>query len=80
MDTVGFITDLPHELVDSFKTTLEEVFYADILLHIVDVSNPSFQFQRKTVYSVLDDIFPKEAGKSENSYKDKIVMKKIFFL
>lgn len=71
VDTIGFITDLPHELVESFKSTLEEVFYSDILIHVIDVSNPSFQFQRKVVYNVLDEIFPKE--KSNLSYHSKTV-------
>ena len=71
VDTIGFITDLPHELVDSFKSTLEEIFYSDILIHVIDVSNPSFQFQRKVVYDVLDKIFPKE--KSNQGYNGKIV-------
>lgn len=76
VDTVGFITDLPHELVDSFKSTLEEVFYSDILIHVIDVSNPSFQFQRKVVYNVLDEIFPKE--KSDQNYHGKIVKINLF--
>lgn len=71
VDTIGFITDLPHELVDSFKSTLEEVFYSDILLHVIDVSNPSFQFQRNVVYKVLDEIFPKDKNGSE--YENRIV-------
>jgi GTP-binding protein HflX len=69
IDTIGFITDLPHELVNSFKSTLEEVFHSDVLLHIIDVSNPSFQFQRKVVYNVLDEIFPN----GKESYKNRIV-------
>lgn len=68
LDTVGFITDLPHELVESFKTTLEEVFYADILIHVIDVSNPAYSFQRKAVYNVLDEIFPKD-----NNYKNRLI-------
>lgn len=71
VDTIGFITDLPHELVESFKSTLEEVFFSDILLHIIDISNPSFQYQRKVVYGVLDEIFPKDKGQA--GYKHKIV-------
>lgn len=68
LDTVGFITDLPHELVESFKSTLEEVFYADLLVHVVDVSNPNYEHQRKTVYSILDEIFPKN-----KNYKEKLI-------
>ena len=41
MDTIGFISDLPHELVASFESTLGEVLDADLLLHIRDISNPN---------------------------------------
>jgi GTP-binding protein HflX len=44
MDTVGFISHLPHNLVESFKSTLEEIHHADILVHVRDASNPSFEF------------------------------------
>ena len=44
MDTVGFISHLPHSLVESFKSTLDEVHFADILIHVRDVANPSFEF------------------------------------
>ena len=44
MDTVGFISHLPHSLVESFKTTLDEVHFADILVHVWDVANPNFEF------------------------------------
>lgn len=56
MDTVGFISHLPHSLVESFKSTLDEVHYADILLHVRDVANPSFEFQKESVFKVLWDI------------------------
>ncbi len=55
-DTVGFIQKLPTDLVAAFKATLEEVAEADVLLHVVDVSNPHVLAQAITVYSVLDDI------------------------
>ena len=42
-DTVGFVSDLPHELVTAFRSTLEEICEADLLLHVVDISNPSFE-------------------------------------
>ncbi len=42
-DTVGFIRKLPHHLVEAFKATLEELTYADLLLHVIDVSNPQWQ-------------------------------------
>lgn len=52
-DTVGFIHDLPHHLIESFKTTLEEVKEADLLLHVVDVSHPNFRQLKDAVDSVL---------------------------
>ena len=59
-DTVGFVSDLPHELVAAFRATLEEVVEADVILHVVDISNPDWQVQKQDVFSVLaglvDDI------------------------
>ena len=55
-DTVGFIRKLPHQLVESFKATLEEVVEADILLHVVDVSRSSAAEQIKAVNEVLSEI------------------------
>lgn len=55
-DTVGFIRKLPHHLVESFKSTLDEVREADILLHVVDISHPSFAEQIDIVNSTLADI------------------------
>ncbi len=55
-DTVGFVRDLPHHLVASFKSTLEEALQADLLLHVVDASNPEAQLQIETVESVLKEI------------------------
>lgn len=55
-DTVGFVRDLPHSLVASFKSTLEEARQADLLLHVVDVSNPEAEQQANTVELVLDEI------------------------
>ncbi|MDG5799234.1 GTPase HflX [Marinilabiliaceae bacterium ANBcel2] len=59
-DTVGFIRKLPHNLVESFKSTLDEVREADILLHIVDISHPDFEQQIKIVESTLREIDSKE--------------------
>ena len=53
-DTVGFISKLPHELVEAFQSTLEEAKYADVILHVVDASNPERDQQMKTVYETLD--------------------------
>lgn len=55
-DTVGFIRKLPHHLVSAFKATLEELCYADLLLHVVDVSNPDWQAQAETVEQVITQL------------------------
>lgn len=55
-DTVGFIRKLPHHLVECFKSTLDEVREADILIHVVDVSHPSFEDQINTVNETLKDL------------------------
>ncbi|HLX22640.1 MAG TPA: GTPase HflX [Usitatibacter sp.] len=55
-DTVGFIRDLPHSLVESFKATLEEAVQADLLLHVVDSANPRYREQIDAVNTVLEEI------------------------
>jgi GTP-binding protein HflX len=55
-DTVGFIRKLPHDLVESFKSTLDEVREADILLHVVDISHPNFEEQFQVVNDTLKEI------------------------
>lgn len=52
-DTVGFIRKLPHHLIESFKSTLEEAKYADIIIHVVDASNPQMDTQMYVVYDTL---------------------------
>ena len=59
-DTVGFITNLPTELVISFKTTLDEIHFSDYLLHIIDISNPEWEKQKKTVEAILATILGDE--------------------
>lgn len=59
-DTVGFIRKLPHHLVEAFKSTLEEACYADILVHVVDVSNPQMEAQMKVAYETLKSLNIKE--------------------
>jgi GTP-binding protein HflX len=59
-DTVGFIRKLPHHLVQSFKSTLDEVREADLLIHVVDVSHPNFEEQLEVVNQTLKEIDPKE--------------------
>ena len=55
-DTVGFIRKLPHHLVEAFKSTLEEAKYADIIIHVVDASNPQWDAQMHVVYMTLQDL------------------------
>jgi GTP-binding protein HflX len=55
-DTVGFINKLPHDLVDAFRATLEEVIRADLLLEVVDASDPSFIGQQEAVQTVLNEL------------------------
>ena len=52
-DTVGFIRKLPHQLVEAFKATLEELEYADLLLHVIDVSNPEWEEQAQVVENLI---------------------------
>ena len=52
-DTVGFIRKLPHQLVEAFKATLEELEYADLLLHVIDVSNPEWKQQAQVVENLI---------------------------
>ena len=54
-DTVGFIRKLPHNLIEAFKSTLEEAKYSDIILHVVDCSNPQMDMQMYVVYETLKD-------------------------
>lgn len=70
VDTVGFVSKLPHDLVEAFKATLEEVHYADLILHVIDATNSSYELQKKTTESVL-----KELG--ANDKKTIIVYNKI---
>ncbi|WP_033126840.1 GTPase HflX [Eubacterium sp. ER2] len=55
-DTVGFIRKLPHHLIEAFKSTLEEAKYADLLLHVVDASNPQMDQQMHVVYETLREL------------------------
>jgi GTP-binding protein HflX len=62
-DTVGFVRDLPHNLVASFRATLEEAVHADVLLHVLDVGHPHAEQQFRSVHKVLEEIGAK--GKPE---------------
>ena len=55
-DTVGFIRKLPHHLIEAFKSTLEEAKYADVILHVVDASNPQMEEQMFVVYETLREL------------------------
>lgn len=55
-DTVGFISQLPHHLVAAFKSTLDELQYANLLLHVVDLSNPAWRYQISVVQEMLKDL------------------------
>ena len=59
-DTVGFIRKLPHHLIEAFKSTLEETKYADIIIHVVDASNPQKEKQMHVVYETLKDLGVKD--------------------
>ena len=55
-DTVGFITDLPKELVAAFRATLEELEYADVLVHVIDASSADWPRQRESVAEILREL------------------------
>ena len=59
-DTVGFIRKLPHHLIEAFRSTLEEAKYADLIIHVVDVSNPQMDEQMYTVYETLQNLGVKD--------------------
>ncbi len=89
-DTVGFVSKLPTHLVEAFKGTLEEVKYADLLLHVVDASNSDLDIQIKTTYNILKElevlekpiitVFNKidKANVSDLVYDSRYVDKKVF--
>ncbi|HBF5456821.1 TPA: GTPase HflX [Clostridioides difficile] len=56
VDTVGFVSKLPHDLVEAFKATLEEVQYADLILHVIDTTNTSYELQKNTTEGVLKEL------------------------
>ena len=55
-DTVGFIRKLPHHLIEAFRSTLEEAKYADMIIHVVDASNPQWEKQMQIVYQTLEQL------------------------
>lgn len=77
-DTVGFIRKLPHHLVEAFKATLEELSFADLLLHVVDVSNPQWREQAAVVDQLIRELGASETPRLEvynkcDRWKDEII-------
>ncbi len=66
-DTVGFIRKLPHHLIESFKSTLDEVREADLLLHVVDISHPNFEEQYQVVQQTIADLLGEENIKGNDN-------------
>lgn len=83
-DTVGFIRKLPHNLVESFKSTLDEVREADLLIHVVDISHPNFEEQYDVVEKTINELLereqqnaekkPWESGKKDHKKSEKRVL------
>ena len=82
-DTFGFIRKLPHHLVESFKSTLDEVREADLLIHVVDISHPNFEEQYEVVEQTINEIVaspqpsPKGKGSSSREIPKIVVFNKI---
>lgn len=72
-DTVGFIRKLPHQLVEAFKATLEELEYADLLLHVIDVSNPEWQLQAQVVENLIVELGASELPRIDVFNKSDLV-------
>lgn len=70
-DTVGFISDLPHELVAAFRATLEEVAEADVILHVRDIAHPDTQAQREDVLRVLGDL--EREGMLDPGWRERVI-------
>ncbi len=70
-DTVGFISDLPHELVAAFRATLEEVAEADVILHVRDIAHPDAQAQREDVLAVLADL--EREGMLDAGWRERVI-------
>jgi GTP-binding protein HflX len=73
-DTVGFVRDLPHNLVASFKATLEEAVHADLLLHVLDVGHPHAEQQFLSVHEVLKEIGVKSSTDSDHEGKPELLL------
>ncbi len=79
-DTVGFVRDLPHHLVASFKATLEETTHADLLLIVLDVSDPAAELHYETVMETLDSIFEETRKAEERAGEEWTAPKRVLVL
>jgi len=75
-DTVGFIRKLPHDLIEAFRSTLEEAKYADLIIHVVDAGNPEAEMQMMVVYQTLREIgvLTDPSGKTDADRKEIITV------
>ena len=71
-DTVGFISNLPTELIESFKSTLDEILYADLIIHVRDISHEDFDSQNDDVLSVIREIFGYDKNQIPQNYIEVI--------
>lgn len=71
-DTVGFIRKLPHNLIESFKSTLDEVREADLLIHVVDISHPNFEEQYEVVEKTIAELTDNQHNDKKNKYNHDI--------
>ena len=71
-DTVGFISNLPTELIESFKSTLDEILYADLIIHVRDISHEDYYSQNEDVQSVIRQIFGYDKGEMPTNYIEVI--------
>ncbi len=78
-DTVGFIRKLPHNLIESFKSTLDEVREADLLIHVVDISHPNFEEQYEVVEKTIAEITVQTKDKSQKTKADSPIPEIVVF-
>ena len=71
-DTVGFISNLPTELIESFKSTLDEILYADLIIHVRDISHEDYYSQNEDVQAIISQIFGYNNGEIPNNYIEVI--------
>ncbi len=76
-DTVGFIRKLPHQLVEAFKATLEELEYADLLLHVIDISNPEWEQQVRVVEDLIVELGAEQLPRIDVYNKADLVSREI---